>query len=128
MIELPYERQAMRGEPLPAGLCMTDRKLYIALRGLYSQYRAGEVTREQAAADKAELLRDYEHDRFLDDAAAKLRGMWARIEPYATKYANDSTIEHADQFFAAVYGLPEDWRCKRGIGRNRMDQELAKHT
>ena len=62
------------------------------------------------------------------EASAKLRGMWARIEPYATKYANDSTIEHADQFFSAVYGLTEDWRCKRRIGGNRMDQELEKHT
>lgn len=112
-MELPYERQAMRGEPLPAGLCMTDRKLYIALRGLYGQYRAGVISREQAVSDKAELLRDYEQDKFLDDTSAKLRGMWARLEPYATKYAKDSTIEHADQFFAAVYGLPEDWRRER---------------
>lgn len=42
------ERAAALGSDLDGELCLPDMWLFLALRELYRQYRAGAVTREQA--------------------------------------------------------------------------------
>jgi len=37
----------------------------------------------------------------------------ARIEGPATAYSTTPTVENADLLYAAVYGLPRDWRLGR---------------
>jgi len=109
-MELPFERDAMNNKSVPDSLCMTDKKLYIALRGIYQQYKAKQITKDQAAADKAALLKDYELERAKDTLSEQAAGAWLRIGNSAHNYAVEPTIKNADTFYADVFGLPEYWR------------------
>ncbi len=50
-----WEPAAMRGEPVPEGLGSVDKLAYLSMRGLYTRYRAGQLTVEQAKQEKAEI-------------------------------------------------------------------------
>ena len=55
------EIHAMHNEPLPSGLEYPEQLLFMAFRWLHQSVRAGQVTREQAHNEKAQLL-----DKFSD--------------------------------------------------------------
>ena len=50
------DRLAKANAPLKAGPTLFERWYYVALRGLYAQYRAGEITLEQAEHDKEVIV------------------------------------------------------------------------
>lgn len=54
------ERLAAKSEPLPDNLTLPEQWLYLSLRALYREFRAGTITCEQAAQEKAKLLDEYE--------------------------------------------------------------------
>ena len=111
--ELPFERAAMRGEEMPDGLLLSEQKVFIALRSLYAAYRRGEIERERASREKQMLIRQMEHEIKVDELNEKISQLWKRIEIPASEYAKNPTRKIADAFYAAVYGLPEDWRNDR---------------
>lgn len=113
MTELPYERAAMANEPIPSGLSLTDRKLYVALRWLYREYHDKHISREQAQRDKAALLVDYRRDQSDEKREKHLTEMWMNIESAARAYAKTPGTPEGDAFFAAVYGLGPNWRHQR---------------
>ncbi len=102
--ELSYERAAMRGEPMPRDLVFPDQLMYQSLALLYVRYRAGAVTREQAAAEKRQLLR--EHETFVyrwklgDHYAETIK----KTELAATAYRKERTLENADRLLQAIEG------------------------
>lgn len=51
----PWETAAVRGEPVPDGLGLIDRLAYFSMKGVYAQYRAGQLTKEEAQREKAEI-------------------------------------------------------------------------
>jgi hypothetical protein len=53
------ERLVAKGDPLPDNLTAPEQWLYLSLRTLYREYRAGAITKEQAAAEKAKLTDGY---------------------------------------------------------------------
>lgn len=53
------EKTAMHNNALPAGLTQPEQLLFLSFRCLYSSYRAGTITREQAQSEKHELLSEY---------------------------------------------------------------------
>ena len=110
MAELSFERQAMRDEEAPSGLTLAERKAYYLLRILYREYRAGEISREQASREKKMIVRDMESEKQIDKLNRRIAQLWKEIEIPAREYVHDSTTENADKFYAAVYGLPENWR------------------
>ena len=61
--EMPWteelEKAAARGEGVPDGLKAPERAYFIALRGLYYQYRVGIIDKDQAKREKVMLERDY---------------------------------------------------------------------
>ena len=109
-MELNFERQAMRNEEAPSGLTLTERKAYYLLRILYREYRAGEIGRERASKEKQMIIRDMESEKQIDELNRRIAQLWKEIEMPAREYVHDSTTENADRFYAAVYGLPENWR------------------
>lgn len=111
--ELPFERAAMRGEEMPSGLLLSEQKVFIALRSLYAAYRRGEIERERASREKQMLIRQMEHEIKLDKMCERIAQLWKRIEEPARNYSLNPSIETADKFYAAVYGLGENWRIKR---------------
>lgn len=112
LLELPFERAAMHGEEMPGGLCLAEQRTFLALRLLYTEYRKGNIEREKASLEKKKLVRQMESEIKMDELNEKTAQLWKRIEQPAREYVFDSTIENADKFYAAVYGLSDDWRKK----------------
>ena len=75
--EFAWEREAMQGNELPEGLDLPSQMAYISLRGIYAQYHAKMISRDQAAAEKGKIRREYEH----------LEKEWAFGEKLATQRA-----------------------------------------
>nr|DAI95736.1 MAG TPA: hypothetical protein [Caudoviricetes sp.] len=81
------ERSAMHNDSLPSGLTQPEQLLYMSFRCLYTSYRAGTITREQAQSEKRELLSEYDkamrlHEIFKNTCRAqvKLGGMSKEVE------------------------------------------------
>lgn len=55
------DRMAKAKSPLGAGATLFERWYYVALRGLYGQYKVGQITLEQAEHDKEVIV-----DAFLE--------------------------------------------------------------
>lgn len=51
----PWEPAAVRGEPAPDGLGLIETLAYLSMRGVYAQYRTGQMTKEEAQREKAEI-------------------------------------------------------------------------
>lgn len=114
-MQFEFEKQAMSGFPLPDGLKQWEQNAYIALRGLYRQYRSGVIDRETATADKQMIVkaaRDAERmEAFCSKLAQSTVTLWKEIEATGNAYAKEPTLENADAFYRAVYRV----RRKTGV-------------
>ena len=106
-MQLSYEKEAYRGEAVPAGLDILDTFAFISLRHIYSQLRRGDITRSQAERDKGRLC--YELDRAKRTAAMEHKMadqsavMFKNIEGAANAYGRERTVENADRLYEAIY-------------------------
>ena len=113
-MQFPWEKKALKGEPLPEGLNAAEARYYLSLRSLYQWYKDGQISKEGAKGEKDILLRAYERD------IADMRGchiaadIIVRAESPAQDYAKDPTRENAERLFRAIYNLPENWRTEQG--------------
>ena len=111
MKEFPFERQAMKGEPIPQGLDIADSCLYIALKNLYAMYRRELISRKDATEEKRRLIYNWTTDKskieFLNRDSEALRD---KIGTASEEYKNNPCIENADKLYAAFYNLSDDWR------------------
>lgn len=103
-----YEREASRGDPMPEGLTTVEQAVYQGMRYLYAVYRAGRLSKDAAAREKAALLRELtrarEREELRDRIERKTAAMWKAIEAAANRYGTERTLENADAFVEAVYG------------------------
>lgn len=53
----PWERAALRGEPLPEGLPAEEQSAYLALRQVYRDYDSGVLSQAEAAGEKGRIVR-----------------------------------------------------------------------
>lgn len=117
-MQFEFEEQAMSGFPLPDGLKQWEQNAYIALRGLYQQYRAGVVDRETATADKQMIVkaaRDAESmEAFRSKLAQSTATLWKEIEAAGSTFAKEPTLENMDAFYQAVYHV------KRKMGVDKI--------
>ena len=113
-MELNFERQAMKGEPIPKGLDIADSCLYIALKNLYAMYRNKLISREDAKEEKRRLIYNWETDKskieYLNRDSDILK---AKIGAASEDYKNNPCVETADKLYAALYNIPVDWRVKK---------------
>lgn len=58
------ERKAMAGYSMPEGLPQPEQLLYLSLRILYREYRAGVISRAEAKKEKSMLLSEYNLSMF----------------------------------------------------------------
>ncbi len=109
MEQYEYEREAARGDPMPDGLSLVDQLGYQAIRHLYANYRKGAVGREQAANEKAAILaqmREAKEAEILQKRITENHAkMWKNIEAAAKRFADERTVDAAEGFFKAVYGV-----------------------
>lgn len=113
-MEFPFERDAMKGEPLPRDLDIADSCLYIALKNLYAMYHSKLISRENATEEKRRLIYNWTTDKskieFLNRDSEALRD---KISVASEDYKKNPCIENADKLYAAFYNLPDDWREKK---------------
>lgn len=109
------EDLAMVGKPLPNGLPFPEIWLYMALRLLHTQHRLGQISRSQAVLEKRELLKTFSTMELQDKLGRHHTSMWKEVEKAAAGYAKERTLETADDFYKAVYGLQRqgDFRNER---------------
>lgn len=112
-MEFSFERQAMKGEPLPKGLDIADSCLYIGLKNLYSMYFNKQIARKDATEEKDRLVFNWTKSKselnFLNREALALSN---RILMATEEYKINPCIKTADKLYAAFYNLPDNWRCK----------------
>lgn len=57
------DRLAKENKPMPERLAMYEQCYYIASRGLYRQYDAGDITLEQAKVEKGHVMKQYQEGK-----------------------------------------------------------------
>ena len=113
MTEFTFEREAMKGKPLPQGLDIADSCLYVALKNLYAMYQNKLISRKDATEEKRRLVYNWTTDKakldFLNRDSETLRD---KIGSASEDYKHNPCVETADKLYAAFYNLPDDWREK----------------
>ena len=113
MMEFPFEKMAMKGNPLPKGLDAADTCAYISLKNLYAMYYNKLIDRKRAAEEKQTIIYNWRELKsqieFLSRDCLALKD---RIFSASEKYKSDPSVQTADSLYAAFYNLPEEWRTK----------------
>ena len=95
------ERKAANGEPMPDDIGAPERVLYIALRGLYYQYRVGSVEKDQARREKQRLIEDYKQAVLDERCRAKSVKLWRELPHDIMK----SECPKCQEVGKIIYGL-----------------------
>jgi hypothetical protein len=95
----------MRGEPMPEGLKSYDITMFQNLSLLYARYRQKRISREQATAEKKNLLAAYEHEKFGYSVLEENIAISKRLEAAAAAYVYNPCVETADKMYRAFYGI-----------------------
>lgn len=107
-----FERQAMNGDPVPHGLSQVNQLLYLQLRSLYCQYRAGWITRDKGTEDKKRLFAEYQKrlnsEKFRDDLTNWHIALRKRIEAAHAEYRKNPCEETAKKLSLAIDGISRD--------------------
>lgn len=86
-----------------------ERCLWYALRDVYRRFAAGDLTKAQGDEEKRQAVKQFTSDSKKLELADKIikrnAEMWAEIELAASMFAIDRTLENADAFIRAVYGV-----------------------
>lgn len=110
-MEFPFERDAMKGDPLPNKLDIADSCLYVALKNLYAMYRNKLISRKDAAEEKKRLIYNWTTDKSkIEFINRDADGLKSKIGSASDEYKNNPCIETAEKLYAAIYNLPENWR------------------
>lgn len=73
--------------------------------GCYQTAALGRITPEQGRREKIAILDRYRLDSFNEKCWRHTRQLWKNIEAAGSAYAHDRTVENADRFHEAVYGM-----------------------
>lgn len=113
-VEFPFERGAMKGEPLPPKLDIADSCLYMALKYLYAMHRKGLIDRKRATEEKNRLVYNWNADKSkIETLNRDNEALRKKIGDSSDAYRDNPNIETADALYAAFYNLPNDWRKQK---------------
>jgi hypothetical protein len=105
----------------PPDMSDTETILYFRLRDLYAAHRAGQLTKDQAARKKADLLDLFDErnreSRLAAESAKAHIDFWKKAEQAAIAYAgSDDRTPAGDALYKALYGmLPGMGTAKNGL-------------
>lgn len=109
MTKEEISRWAYTGDKPDEPMNCAERCLWYTMRDIYRGFQSGSVTKEQGDAEKRKAFKQFEMDvGELAQAKALLArnaNMWAEIELAHIAYNMDKTVENADAFVRAVYGV-----------------------
>lgn len=90
-------------------LPLSETLLWYRLRDLYSKFSAGSINKENATAEKQKIVKQYNRDKNTEETAERYIAyhaeLWRNIECASMAYKENKTIESADKFVEAVYGV-----------------------
>lgn len=105
----PWEREAMRGEPLPDDLSIYDQMAYTSLRTLYHDYHEKRLGRGAASAEKRKILGAWDKEKRIAEFDRKLALFQARLhkdtEAAKTAVRKDPSPENAIRLCDVLDGL-----------------------
>lgn len=94
---------------MPDGLRLYEQATYTSLRNLYGLYHRQAISKEQAAKEKRLITAEYEKQKnaaeFLQKRCEHSAKLWKEIEAAASRFARERTVEAAEDFVQAVYGV-----------------------
>ena len=100
---------ASTGQMPDAEMNCAEKCLFYGLRDLYAMHKENRITRAMGEQEKEKLLKQFKKDsEELAYSKAFLQyhaKFWKEIEEAGTKYATEPSIENADAFMKAVYGV-----------------------
>jgi hypothetical protein len=106
---------------MPDQMTCPERCLFYSLRDLYAMHKENRITRTQGEKMKQEIVKRYMDDvrvyGFADKYIKHNARLWKEIEEAGSKYRKEPSIENADAFLEAVYGvgrLKTEERGERG--------------
>ena len=103
-IVLSWEKDAMAGAEMPAGLSYPDQILYQQLRMLYWQYLQNVVDRETAKREKLKFIEEYKRNQFRE----RLGKYWVEIttttESARAEYRKNPCQENAIKLVEILEG------------------------
>ena len=86
-----------------------ERCLWYTLRDVYRRFAAGDLTKAQGDEEKKRAFKQFTVDsqrlELADRIIQRNAEMWSEIELAASMFALDRTLENADAFIRAVYGV-----------------------
>ena len=90
-------------------LSCPERCFFYAMKELYQAFRENKITKEQGEEMRQAAEKQFNADCAEYAAAKKIllhhSKMWKGIEQAGSAYRNNRTIENADAFIGAVYGM-----------------------
>lgn len=104
-MEYPFERAAMRGDPMPEGLTGAEQILFSGLSLLYARVHMKLMDRDAAKREKVKLVQFYESIRFDCDLWKRMTLLWKELEGPMTRYQQSRTLEQADRCMEILYGV-----------------------
>lgn len=104
-MELEYERSAMIGDRMPAGLSVGNQMAYQALASLYARYREKQISRDAASAEKREIVSSLKRATASEEISRRSVDFFRIVERYMNRYRKERTIEAADCLADAVDGF-----------------------
>lgn len=111
MTLLDYEKAACDGREMPDGLSYPDQILFLELRTLYAQHRAGVIDKDTAIREKKKLLETYKQHQFVEAMGKEWVEVIKVTELARAAYRKDRTLENADKLILILEG-----RKVQGIG------------
>ena len=102
-------RYALSGDLPDKYMTCPERCLFYSLRDLYALHKEKRITKAEGENRKEKLLKQYEKDcEELNYSKMFLQyqgKFWKGIENAAMRYRKNPTVENADAFIEAVYGV-----------------------
>lgn len=71
-VRFPFEQAVIDGQPMPDGLCLLDQHAFVLLQRIYTNFRSGLYSKEQAGAEKSKLYRQWKKETDAATFADKL--------------------------------------------------------
>ena len=108
---------------VPSGkLSLSETLLWYRLRDLYRSFSQGSISKENAAVEKQKIVKQYNADKQTQETAERYIAyhakLWRNIEVAHMAYRQNKTIENADKFIEAVYGV----KMKESNNENQNSQ------
>lgn len=109
---LPYEKAAMRGDPMPDDLCIYDQAAFQALRCLYKSFRDKVLDRDSATVEKKKILKALDDATkqaiFQDNLAFHQSEVNRMTESAKAAVRKDPTPENALQLVRVLDGMVKE--------------------